>query len=79
MVICTLFVDHTLVAALPFIVVISDIGDEVGIAALTFAHHAILVIAKVSGAQPQCILLFIGMAGTLQGLDGLLDGTAVIE
>ena len=38
-----------------------------------------LVIAKGSGAQPQCILLFIGMAGTLQGLDGLLNGTAVIE
>ena len=74
-----LFVDHTLIAALPFVVVIGDIGDEVGIAALALAHHAILVIAKVSGAQPQCILLFIGMAGTLQGLDGLLDGTAVIE
>ena len=74
-----LFVDYTLIAALPFVVVIGDIGDEVGIAALALAHHAILVIAKVSGAQPQCILLFIGMAGTLQGLDGPLDGTTVIE
>ena len=74
-----LLIDHALIAALPFVVVIGDIWDEVGIPALTFAHHAILIIAKFSGAQPQCILLFIGMTGTLQGLYGLLDGTAVIE
>ena len=73
-----LFIDDSLEAPLPLVVVIRDIGNEVGIATLAFAHDPVLVVTKVSGAQPECVLLLEGVAGLLKRADGLLDCATVV-
>jgi hypothetical protein len=40
-------------AALPLVHVVGDVGHEVGVGAVGLAHHAVLVVAVVGGAQPQ--------------------------
>ena len=45
-----LFIDDSLEAPLPLVVVIRDIGNEVGIATLAFAHDPVLVVTEVGGA-----------------------------
>ncbi len=48
--ISAMFIDHAGEAALPFVDVVGDIRQEVGVAAILLAHHAILVIAEIRGA-----------------------------
>ena len=58
-----LHVDRSHEPAFPLGDVVSDIGDEIRVPAIGFAHHAILVVAVVSRAQPQCAVLFVHCAG----------------
>ena len=41
---------------------VGDVGHEVGVAAVGLAHHAVLVVAVVRGAQPQRAVLLVGLA-----------------
>ncbi len=75
----TLDVDHLGIAALPFGHVVGDVGHEIGVRAVGFTHHAILVVAVVGGAQPQRAVLLVGTAGRDQGRDSALDATFRIE
>ncbi len=56
MMVRTLHVDRVLEPPLPLGDVVRDIGQEVGkLAALlrALAHHAVLVVTEIGGAQPQ--------------------------
>ena len=63
----TLLVDDALVKSpLPFVVVVGNVGHEVGVSAIALAHNAIFIIAKFSCAQPQCVMILIGVASVLK-------------
>ncbi len=47
---------------------VGDVRDEVGVAAVGLAHHAVLVVAEVGGAQPQRAVLLVGVAARREGL-----------
>ena len=79
MVIRALLVDHPLKASLPFVVVVGDIRHEVGIASLALAHHAVFIVAKVSGAKPERVFLIVGMASRAQCGHGVFNRPAVVQ
>ena len=79
MVIRALLVDHPLKASLPLVVVVGDIRHEVGIASLALAHHAVFIVAKVSGAKPERVLLIVGMASRAQCSHGVFNRPAVVQ
>ena len=58
-VIGALDVDRALESALPFGDVIGDVGQEVGVGAVPLAHDAILVVAEIGRAQPQCAVVLV--------------------
>jgi hypothetical protein len=55
-------VDHFGKAAFPFGYVVRHIGHKVGVGAVAFSHDAVFVIAVVGGLEPQCAVLFVGLA-----------------
>src|SRR5690554_900880 len=66
----TLLVDHGGEAALPLVQVVGYIRQEVGIAAVLFAHYAVFVVAELGGFQPHGAVLFVGVAVGFQALNG---------
>ena len=56
-VIGALDVDDFVKATAPFVDVIRHVRYKIGVAASALRHHAVFVIAKVGGAQPQCAAL----------------------
>ena len=58
---------------------VGDIGHKIGVAALGFAHHAVFVIAKIRGAQPERAALFIRVTHFGQTRNGLLNRTRGVE
>ena len=78
-VICALNVDHLGEAAFPLGNVIRHIGHKVSVGAVAFAHHAVFVVAVVGGLEPQRAVLFVGLAGFLQLIDGTVDAAAGVE
>ena len=60
-------------AALPFGQVVGNIGHKIGVAAVRFTHHAVFVVAKIGGAQPQRTVLFVGVTRGVQRGHGLID------
>ena len=82
-VVAALDVDDLDEAPLPLVDVIRHIGHEVGVGrgrrptflCSTFrrrlAHHAVLVVAVVGAAQPQCAVFLVGLAGVHQPLHRL--------
>ena len=75
----TLFIDYGFKTALPFVQVVGDVGQEVGVAPFALAHYAVFVIAKVGGAQPHRAIFFIGVAVGDQFFDGGLDLAIFVE
>ncbi len=78
-VIGALHVDDLAEAALPLAEVIGDVRHEVGVAAVRFAHHPVLVVAVVGGAQPERAVLLVGLAARDERLDHLLDLALGVE
>ena len=72
-VVSTLFIDYGFKTALPFVQVVGDVGQEVGVTPFALAHYAVFVIAKVGGAQPHRAIFFIGVAVGDQLLDSGVD------
>mmetsp|Transcript_20389 Transcript_20389/g.78156 ORF Transcript_20389/g.78156 Transcript_20389/m.78156 type:complete len:636 (-) Transcript_20389:435-2342(-) len=72
-------VDALRVAALELVDVIGHVGHEVGVATFLLAHHAVLVVAVVGGAQPQGAALLVGLATGHQALDRLLQLPAGVD
>ena len=62
MVIRALDVDGLRETPLPLAQVIGHVRHEIGVAAFGLAHHAILVVTVVGGAQPQRAILLEGVA-----------------
>ena len=60
-------------AALPLGDVVGDVRHEVGVRAVGLAHHAVLVVAVVGGAQPQRAVLLVGLAGATSALTVVVD------
>ena len=65
MVVRALDVDDLGETPLPFGQVVGHIGHEIGVVAVRLAHHAVFVITKVCGSQPQGAVLFIGVSRRL--------------
>src|SRR5690554_2038842 len=65
-----LFVDHGGKTALPLVQVVGHIRQEVGIAAVLFAHYAVFVVAELGGFQPHGAVLLVGVAVGFQALNG---------
>ena len=79
MVISTLFVDYESKTTLPFVQVVGDIRNEVGIATVCFTHDTVFIIAKVSGAQPESASVFVGVTIFNQCLNGFFNLTFGVE
>ena len=79
MVVGTLLVDNAFESPLPFVVVVCNVGYEVGVSTIALTHDAIFVIAKFSCPQPQCVLILIGVASSLKRGHRVLDGAIVVE
>nr|GEU28637.1 hypothetical protein [Tanacetum cinerariifolium] len=75
----TLDVDGLVVTALELDDVVRDVGDEVGIGAVGLAHHAVLVVAVVLGAQPQRAFFLVGLAGLVEHVDGRIDLAVLVQ
>ena len=73
MVIRALLVDDALKTALPLVEVVGNIRDKVGVAALALSHNPIFVIAKISRAQPQCVIQLIGMTVGYECIYGMFN------
>ena len=63
----------------PFVQMVGDIGHKISVATLGFAHHAVFVIAKIRGAQPQRAAFFVRMAHFGQTRNGLLNRARGVE
>src|SRR5216117_3873646 len=69
-------------APLPFVDVIRDVRQEVGVLAALLrplAHHAVLVVAEVRGLEPQRAVLLVRVAGGHQPAQRLLDLAAPVQ
>ena len=58
---------------------IGDIGHKIGVAAVGFAHHAVFVIAKIRGAQPQRTAFFVGVPHFAQARHGLFHRACSVQ
>ena len=67
-----LLVDHAHKTAPPLVQMIGHVRHEIGVSAVALAHHPVLVVAEIGGAQPQRIVLLVGMAAGDQLVDRLL-------
>src|SRR5690554_786628 len=65
-----LFVDHGGKTALPLVQVVGYIRQEVGVATVFLAHHAVFVVAELGGFQPHGAVLLVGVAVGFQALNG---------
>ena len=72
-------VDRLGEAALELGQVIGDVGHEVGVAAVGLAHHAVLVVAVVGGAQPERAALLVGLARGDEPRHGRVDPAAGVQ
>ena len=78
-VIRALDVNHFVKTTIPFIQMIGDIGHKIGVAAVGFAHHAVFVIAKIRGAQPQRTAFFVGVPHFAQARHGLFHRACSVQ
>src|SRR5690554_5734139 len=69
MVVRTLLVDHGGEAALPLVQVVGHIRQEVSVATVFLAHHAVFVVAELGGFQPHGAVLLVGVAVGFQALN----------
>ena len=53
--------------------VVGDVGGDVGGLAVALDDDAVLVVAEVGGAQPDCAVLLVDAAGLAKLGDGLVD------
>ena len=68
----TLLIDNRGETPLPLVQVVGHVRQEIGIAAILLAHHAVFVVAEFGGFQPHGAVMFVGIAVFLQALDGFL-------
>ena len=68
-----LLVDDARKTAPPLVQMIGHVRHEIGVAAVALAHHPVFVVAEIGGAQPQRIILLVGVAAGDQLVDRLLD------
>ena len=66
-------VDLAVEAALALVLVVGDVGGEVGVLAARAHEHAVLVVAVVGRAQPQGALAAIRVAALLEQCQRMLD------
>ena len=78
-VIRTLDVDGLGETPLPLAQVIGHVRHEIGVAAFGLAHHAVLVVTVVGGAQPQRAVLLEGVAAGHQSRHGLFHLAVGVE
>ena len=79
MVVAALHVDDLDEAAFPLVQVVGHVGHEVGVRAIGLAHHAVLVVAIVGAAQPQCTVFLVGLARGDQARDRGLELAARVQ
>src|SRR5690625_163170 len=72
-------IDREIVPPVRLLSVVSDIGGEVGIAPITLAEDAILVIPKGGSTQPECAILLIGQSPLREFLEGRGDLALLID
>ena len=72
-------VDAQVESALALVEVVGDIGGHVGGLAVALDDDAVLVVAKVGGAQPDCAVLLVDAAGLAKFGDGLLDPAGAVH
>ena len=56
-------VHHEVEAPFEFVVVVGDVGREIGGVAVAFAQHAVLVVAQLGGLEPVRTVRFVAHAG----------------
>ena len=78
-VVAALDVDGAGEAALQLGQVVGHVGHEVGVATVGLAHHAVLVVAVLGGAQPQRAAFFEGLAGAHKAAHGVVDAAAGVQ
>ena len=71
-------VDHPVVAAAELVLVVADVGPEVGQLPGRAAQHAILVVAEGAGAQPRGALRRVHVSLLLQLCERALDLSALV-
>ena len=69
----TLLVYDTRKSAPPLFQMIGNVRHEISVSAVALAHHPVLVIAEIGGAQPQRIVLLVGVTAVDQPVDRLLN------
>ena len=73
-------VDQQVVAALPLVEVIGDVGGEVGLLAIGADHHAVFVVAEFGGLEPLGAVLGVHAAGLARSfVDATIDGAALVQ
>ena len=77
MVVCAPDVDEEVEAALVLVVMVGYVRGKIGEGAVALAQHPVLVVAKAACGEPQGAVLFIEVAGLVQGLEGLCNLAAV--
>jgi hypothetical protein len=70
-------IDHHVESAGDLVVVVGDVGSEIGQEAIGLAQDAVLVVTVVGGPEPQRSVLFIGPAFGQETVQGFLDLSAV--
>jgi len=69
-------VDEAREAALALVEVVGDVGGEVGLLAVLAHHHAVLLVAELGGAEPQCPFLAIQPVLRLEHAERVVDRAA---
>ena len=69
-------INEPVVATVELVVVIGDVGGEIGQASVRLAQHAVFVVAQLLGSEPEGVFLLIGVACGSQGVKSGGDGSA---
>ena len=72
-------VDQQIVAALPLVEVVGDVGGEIGLLAVGAHHHAVFVVAELRRLEPLGAILRVHAAALAQLVQRLVDGAAAVE
>ena len=79
MVVRALYVDRPMKPALPLGDVIRNVGEKIGVRAVTLPHDAILVVAKQARLEPQRAVGFVSHVFCIERLHNFLDPAVGVQ